>query len=280
VIFQGSDTAWAVAFLLPYAAVFVFCVLYPLGIALWLGGRPHLFVELFEDPNYLRTVGNTLLFVGIGVNLKMFLALLLSGLFIRRGWRVRAIFMFFILPWALPALPAFLSIHWMFIGWGGLVHNFLVVLFDTDGPIWFNDRWLAMGTNIYAYMWKWLPFWTVVFMAARVAIPKEIYEAAEVDGANGPRRFVHITFPLLANLYLVCTLLSTAWTIGDFTTVAFVSGGAPALQTQVLATPGSRTAVSIANPPLGIATMLSALPLLIPLVILLMRRVHKSGIQL
>ena len=60
-----------------------------------------------------------------------------------------------------------------------------------------------------------------------MAIPQDIYEAAEVDGASGIRRFTFVTFPLLANLYLVSTLLSTLWTIGDFTTAYFVSSGAP-----------------------------------------------------
>ena len=74
-----------------------------------------------------------------------------------------------------------------------------------------------------------MPFWTVILLAGRMAIPQELYEAAEVDGATGMRRFVHVTFPLLANLYLVCTLLSTIFTLGDFNTVYFVSGGGPAL---------------------------------------------------
>ena len=69
-------------------------------------------------------------------------------------------------------------------------------------------------------------------MAGRTAIPQDVYEAAEVDGAIGVKRFVHVTFPLLANLYLVCTLLSTIWTLGDFNTVYFISGGGPALSTQ------------------------------------------------
>jgi multiple sugar transport system permease protein len=72
-----------------------------------------------------------------------------------------------------------------------------------------------------------MPFWTVIFLAARIRIPRDIYDAAEVDGATGSRRFVHVTFPLLANLYLICTLLSTLWTLGDFTTVYLVSGGGP-----------------------------------------------------
>ncbi len=256
------------------------CIAYPLGFALWLGSRWADYGFLFADPNFARTLTNTLIFVGVGVNLKMFLALLLSGLFIRREWWVRLLLGFFILPWALPALTSFLAMHWMFIGYGGLMDNLSVKLLGINGPIWFNDRWLALGCNIYAYIWKWLPFWTVVFIAARMAIPKDILEAAEVDGATGPRRFVHVTFPLLANLYLICTLLSTAWTIGDFTTVQFVSGGAPALASQVLATQGIRTAFTVGDVPLGVATMLSVLPLMIPLVIWLMRRVHVSAVQL
>ncbi len=64
-----------------------------------------------------------------------------------------------------------------------------------------------------------MPFWTVILLAGRMAIPQEIYDAAKVDGATGLRRFIHVTFPLLANLYLVCTLLSTIFTLGDFNTV-------------------------------------------------------------
>ena len=75
-------------------------------------------------------------------------------------------------------------------------------------------------------------------MAGRMAIPQEIYEAAAVDGATGIRRFTFVTFPLLANLYLISTLLSTLWTVGDFTTTYFVSSGAPMLKTEVLATFG------------------------------------------
>ena len=125
-----------------------------------------------------------------------------------------------------------------------------------------------------------MPFWTVIFLAGRMTIPRDIYDAAEVDGATGLRRFVHVTFPLLANLYLVCTLLSTLWALGDFTTVYLVSSGAPALSTEVLATLGFRYAFDTAQPALGVAAMLSALPVLIPIVIFLMRRFHRRAVQL
>jgi multiple sugar transport system permease protein len=103
---HGAEFRWAIAFVLPYAAVFVAFVLYPFGYAVWMASRPALFAELITDQLYLPTVVNTLLFVGFGVNLKMFLALLLSGFFLRRRWWIRALLAIFILPWAVADRPA------------------------------------------------------------------------------------------------------------------------------------------------------------------------------
>ena len=276
----GSDLVWAIAFVLPYAAVFLAFAVYPIGYALWMASKPSLYTDLIDDPLYLRTVVNTLLFVGLGVNLQMFLALLLSGFFMRRRWWIKALLVIYLLPWALPAVQAFISVHWILIGELGLVNRLLQELFGIDGPIWFNDRWLALGANIAAYIWKWMPFWTVIFLAARMTIPQVLHDAAEIDGATGWRRFVHVTFPLLANLYLVCTLLSTIWTIGDFNTVYFVSGGAPAMTTDVLATLGFRYTFDGIKPELGLAAAMSALPVLFPIVILMIRRFHTREVQL
>ena len=277
---QRSEAAWAVAFLAPYLAVFAAFVVYPVGYGLWLGRDPALYGELFAEPRYLATVVNTLLFVGLGVNLMMFAAVLLSGFFLRREWWIRAVLAAYLLCWALPAVPAFVSFHWMLIGEQGLVDALLRELFGIEGPIWFNDRWLALGWNTAAYVWKWMPFWTAVFIAGRMAIPQEIYEAAAIDGATGTRRFLHVVFPMLANIYLVCTLLATAWTIGDFNTVYLVSNGAPARTSDVLATLGFHYAFDAAQPSLGVAATMSALPLLVPLVLLLMRRLQAGGVQL
>jgi multiple sugar transport system permease protein len=275
---RGSDFRWAIAFILPYAAVFLAFVVYPFGYALWMAGKPSLYTDLLADPAYLPTVVNTLLFVGLGVNVKMFLALLLSGFFLRRRWWIRALLPVFILPWAIAAAQACVSFHWMLTARWGLVDGILWALFGVNGPGWFTDRWLALGSDIAAYIWKWLPFWTVIFIAGRMTIDRDIYDAAEVDGATGIRRFVHVTFPLLANLYLICTLLSALWALGDFTTVYLLSGGA--WSTDVLATLGFRYAFDLANPALGVAAVMSALPVLIPIVIILMRRLHTSEVQL
>jgi multiple sugar transport system permease protein len=102
---HGSDFAWAVAFVIPYAAVFCAFVVYPIGYALWMAGKPSLYADLIADRLYLPTVVNTLVFVGLGVNVKMFLALLLSGFFLRpRRW-IKILLAIYILPWALADLP-------------------------------------------------------------------------------------------------------------------------------------------------------------------------------
>ncbi len=277
---RGSEFAWAIAFVVPYAAVFAAFVVYPVAYGLWMASDPSLYRDLMANPLYARTAINTVLYVGLAVNVKMFLALLLSGFFMRRRWWIKALLPVYILPWALPAIPAFVSFHWMLIGEEGLVNSVLSALFGIQGPLWFNDRRLALGSNVVAYIWKWLPFWTLTFFAARTAIPQEIYEAAEVDGASGCRRFAHVIFPLLGNLYLVCTLLSTLWTIGDFTTVDLVSGGAPAYSTDVLATLGFHYAFEAAQPSLGVAAVMSALPVLIPIALILMRTLRTREVQL
>lgn len=279
-LLSASDTVWAIAFLLPYAAVFVAFVAYPVAYGLWLGSSPALYGLLLADPRYPTILVNTLLFIAIGVNVKMLLAFLLSGFFLSRSPWIRVLLAIYVLPWALPGLVAFISIHFMLVTQWGLLDSLWRAVSGQDGPLFLTSRWVALGADIAAYIWKWLPFWTLVFLAARMAIPRELYEAAAVDGAGQVGCLVHVTFPLLANVYLVSTLLSSVWTLGDFTTVYFVSAGAPARMSDVLATYGFREAFDFGYPRLGVAAMMSALPLLIPLVLLLLRRVHANEVQL
>src|SRR3984957_8315908 len=170
----GSEYIWAIAFALPYIAVFFAFVLYPIVYGLWLGGQPELYAELFADPRYLTAVVNTLLYVGIGVNVKMFLAFMLSGFFMRKRWWIKALLVVFILPWATPALPAYISIHWFVNGQWGMLNNVLYDLFGFDGPVYLNDHWSGLACNIGAYIWKNLPFWTIILLAGRMAIPREL----------------------------------------------------------------------------------------------------------
>jgi multiple sugar transport system permease protein len=277
---QGSDYVWAVAFAVPYAAVFFAFVLYPICYGFYLGGQPELYSQLFSDPRYLTAVLNTAIYVGVGVNLKMLLAFLLSGFFMRKSWWTKSLLLVFILPWATPALPAYISIHWLMNGQWGMLNNALWLLTGIDGPVYLNDHWMGLAANIGAYIWKTMPFWTIILLAGRMAVPHELYEAAEVDGASKLRRFAHVTLPLMANLYIVCVLLDTIFALGDFNATYFVSGGGPAMSTEVLATLGIRYAFTTALPRLGVAAVLTALPVLAPLVFILMRKLRMNEVQL
>jgi multiple sugar transport system permease protein len=279
-VLGSSDRIWTLAFVFPYIAVLLAFVLVPLVYGLWMGSSPALYAALWSDPIYTRTLVNTLIFVGLSVNIKMVLALLLSGFFMRRPRWIKGLLVVFMLPWVMSAIPAFISFHWMLVSEQGFINSFLHQVVGVDGPLWLSNPRLALGANIVAYIWKWLPFWTLVLLAARMAIPPDIYEAAQVDGAGGLRRFLHITLPLIANIYLVSTLLSVIWTIGDFTIVFLVSGGGPFHLTEVVATLANRYWFDYGQPELGVAAVISVLPLLIPIVVALMRRVHTRGVQL
>ena len=278
---HGSDLGWSIAFVVPYAALFVAFVIYPMGYGLWMGSNPALYAELLSDPRYVRAAVNTVLFVGLAVNVQMVLALLLSGFFARRRRWIKALLVIYILPWTVPAVPAYLSFHWMLVAFPqGLPNNLLSALFGIEGPFWFNHGWLALACDIVANIWKWMPLWTLIFLGGRMAIPQDLYDAADVDGASPYQRFAYITVPLLANLYIISTLISTIWTFGDYAPVLFVSSGTPAFESEVVSTLGFHYALDFANPPLGVAAGLSVLPLLIPLVILLMQRLKATEVQL
>jgi len=277
---HGADYVWALAFAVPYVVIFLAFVIYPICYGLWLGSEPQLYRQLFDDPRYFTAVINTLIYVGVGVNLMLGLAFMFSGFFLRKRWWVKALLVVYILPWATPALPAYMSIHWLLNGQWGMMNNLLYVLFGIDGPVYLNSHWMGLMANIGADIWKNLPFWTVILLAGRMSIPQELYEAAAVDGAGGIRKFTNVTYPLMANLYLVCVLLATVFALGNFNATYFVSGGGPAMSTEVLATLGIRYAYTVALPRLGVAEVMTALPVLIPLVYILMRKLRVSEGQL
>lgn len=266
--------AGPVPFVVPYLLAFTLLVAYPVGYALYLGHAPGNFRALFSDPTYLHSAINTAVFVMAGVNIKMFLALLLSGFFAIPRWWAKALLAVFLLPWAVPAVPGFLSIHFMLDNQWGLIDTVLRDLGVSDPPTWLISYKWEFTAVIVSYIWKWLPFWTLIMLAARTSISKDIYEAAAMDGAAGIQRFFRITFPMLRNVYATSVLLSTIWTLGDYNTIYFITGGGPIDSTQVFATLGIRYAFQVGDVSQGVAVALTALPVLIPLIFVLVRRLE------
>jgi multiple sugar transport system permease protein len=265
---------WGTIFLVPYVLVFLFFVVYPVCYGFWLARDPQTYVQLFEDPIFIRSIFNTLFFLLVGVNLKMLVALLLSGFFLHDRIWIRWLSLIFILPWAVPSIPTILSVRFMLNPEWGIVNQLIFKLTAEDGPNWLNDPTLGLTFSVLVHIWKSLPFWTLILLSGRLAISKDMYEAASVDGASSLQQFRFVTWPSMKTLYVTCTLLSMIWTLGDFNSVYLLTGGGPADLTHVLATLGIRY-LRLDQVNLSMAAIVSALPLVLPLVYFMMRRLSK-----
>ena len=193
---------WGLIMLAPYAIVFLAFVVYPVSYGLWLARHPDSYTRLFADPIFIRTVINTILFLGIAVNLKFLLALWLSGFFVHERTWIRWMSVLFLLPWAVPSIPTIFSIRFMFNPEWGVINSTIFKLTLQDGPNWLNDPQIGLGLAMLTHIWKSLPFWTLILIAGRLAIPREQYEAAAVDGASTWQKFKYVTWPSLRTLYL------------------------------------------------------------------------------
>jgi multiple sugar transport system permease protein len=270
---DASAQRWGLLMILPYLLIFLLFVLYPVLYAFWTARKAESYVKLAADPIYLRTIVNTLVFILVAINVKMLVALLLSGFFTTARWWIKGLMAIFILPWALPSIPTILSFRFMLNPEWGIINQQIFKWTLQDGPNWLNDPSLALGLSMLVHIWKSLPFWTLILLSGRLAISKDLYEAAAVDGGNGWHLFRHITWPSMQQLYFTCLILSMIWTLGDFNSVYLLTGGGPADLTHVLATLGVRY-LRYDQIEQSMAAIVTALPLVLPLVYILMRRLR------
>jgi multiple sugar transport system permease protein len=271
---SSSWDNWGRIMVVPYLLVFAVFVLYPVGYGLWLARHPQSYERLFADPIFFRTVVNTLVFLVVAINIKMMVALLLSGFFVQTRWWIKVLSALFILPWAVPSIPTILSVRFMLNPEWGVINSLIFRLTGIDGPNWLNDPTLALSFSMLMHIWKSLPFWTLILVAGRLSIPSEQYEAAAVDGASTWQKFRFITWPSMRTLYLTSTILSMIWTLGDFNSVYLLTGGGPADLTHVLATLGIRY-LRLDQVDLAMASIVVAMPLVLPLVYFMMKRLSK-----
>jgi multiple sugar transport system permease protein len=255
-----STTLQGFVFTAPLLILFAAFVIYPMLSGLYYASDPDSYRALFGDPVFRSTLLNTFWYVVVAVNVKLVLALLLSGLLDYSFWSIRVLAALFLIPWAIPALPGILSFRWMLNSqWG--IFNHLLGKFGVASVPWLAQHDTALGAVMVFHIWKYLPFWTIIFLAGRRAIPSQLYEAAAIDGGSPRQTFFHVTFPLLRNLYLICTLLSMVFTLGDFTVPWLMTGGAPGDSTHVLATLAYRYTFGMGRLEWGLATFTVALPI-------------------
>lgn len=268
-----NRTVHGFLFSAPVLMLFGAFVVYPMGLGLYYALDRDSYRALFADPVFRDTLWNTFWYVGVAVNLKLFLALLLSAMLDYPSRSIRILSALFLIPWAVPALPGILSFRWMLNSqWG--IFNHLLTKFGLPSVPWLAQHHTALGAVMVFHIWKYLPFWTIIFLAGRRAIPPELYEAAAIDGAQPVQHFRYVTFPLLRNLYLICTLLSMVFTLGDFTVPWLLTGGAPGDSTHVLATLAYRYTFQMGRLEWGIATFAVALPMTLLFIFMLLRWVR------
>ena len=182
----------------------------------------------------LWTVLNVFFHVGIG----MALALLLS----REKLRLRPLYRtLLILPWAVPSYVTALSWKGMFHRQFGAINAILAAL-GAEPISWFAKFSTALAANVATNVWLGFPFMMVVTMGALTSIPKEVLEAAEVDGATPWQVFWRVKFPLLKPSLLPAVALGAVWTFNMFNVVFLVSGGEPDESTDILVSAAYRWA--------------------------------------
>jgi multiple sugar transport system permease protein len=196
------------------------------------------YARMLADPDVVASLGRTLIWTVGSVVAQLAIglaaALILGGPPFRGRALLRAALL---LPWATPAVVGALSWKWVYHGQYGLLNAILDGLNLANlATAWLGDPHTAMPAVIVANVWRGFPFIMVVLLASVVAIPRELYEAARVDGASAVDSTRYITLPLIRPGILLSTLLAAIWTFNNFSYIYILTGGGPAGLTDILVT--------------------------------------------
>ncbi len=284
-IILGRDWRVALPFVLPIAIIMIGLILWPFINAILLSFTTRSLVtrtesyvgldnyaRLLKDTDFLGTVGNTLLFTVASLSIKfvagMGIALLLNSRLPLRG----ILSGIMLLPWIVPEVVTALTWRSIYDPISGALNPILMQFGLISRPIaWLAEPGLAMPSVIAVNVWKGIPFYVILLLAGLKAIPREQYEAAEVDGANIIRRFRHVTLPGLRYVIIVTVLLSFISTFNTFGLVYLMTGGGPGGATRLFSILAYEKAIIQLRFGPGAATALSMAPFMAILIFVLAR---------
>jgi multiple sugar transport system permease protein len=245
------------------------------------------FRAALADPVFGQALVNTLVFTGVSVALTVVLGKALAHLLVARfrgRWLVRA---FVLLPWTTPATLGAISWLWLLdsiyspLDWVLRQAGLLGVpgaLLGADANIhWLGRPDTAMGAVIAVHVWRLTPLAAVIVMAGMTSIPKDLDEAAQVDGAGFWRRLVEITEPLTLPVSAVAALFAAVFTFTDLGVVRVLTNGGPNNRTQVLTTWAFLRGIDGGDVGQGAAVALFLFPLLLAAAVAILRAV--KGIE-
>jgi multiple sugar transport system permease protein len=191
--------------------------------------------EVLSDPLFWQAVWKTVVWVVAGVGFQFLfgfvLALLLNRRFFGRGI-VRSISL---IPWVTPGVLIGLMWRWIYDGSYGVLNDILLRLGIIRDFVPFLARGeTAFPAVILTIIWQGIPFFALMILAGLQGIPEELYDAADVDGANGAQKLFRITIPSLRNVIFVTTLLRIIWVSNSVDVIFNLTEGGPAYATQTL----------------------------------------------
>ncbi len=242
----GKDWKIAAVFLAPTIILIAGLILYPFFNAIVLSffirtiNRQEVFIgltnylRLLEDEQYLGSLLNTIRFTVLSVGIKLIVGIGIASLLNSRLPARNVLSGLMLLPWIVPEVVTALTWRSIYDPIFGGLNPILQSLGLIDRNVaWLAESGLALGSVIAVNVWKGIPFFTILLLAGMKAIDKELYEAAEVDGANPLERFLHITLPSLRYVVAVTVLLSTISTFNAFGLIYLMTGGGPGGETRV-----------------------------------------------
>jgi multiple sugar transport system permease protein len=236
------------------------------------------FRRLLRSSIFLQTLQNSIVFTAVALTLKTVLGMILALLLFRLVRFKRLIRGAVLLPFIVPTALSTLVWWWMFeplysvVNWT-LKHLHIV---NYDIP-WLSDPYLAMFTVILVNTWRGLPFFAITLLAGLVAIPRELYEAAESDGAGPVGRFWYVTVPLLKPVLAVVILFSAIFTLADFNIVYVLTKGGPLNMTHLFATYSFALGLQSGEIGQGAAVSLFLFPILLLVVFVQLRMVRRAS---
>ncbi len=237
----------------------------------WVGLQQ--FADLLREPVFYQMLGKSLVWTGVNVffhvSFGVLLAILLNG-----PVKGRALFRtLLILPWAMPQYISALTWRGMFNFDYGAVNLILKQWLHLPPVPWLSDPFWAFVAPILTNVWLGFPFMMIVSLGGLTAIPQELYEAADLDGASAWRKFRDITLPQLLPVLTPAVLLGTIWTFNNMLVIWLVTnGGEPADSSHILVTYIYKVAFTYSRYSYAAAFSVVVLLLLLGFVVYVMRR--------
>ncbi|HUJ16248.1 MAG TPA: sugar ABC transporter permease [Thermoanaerobaculia bacterium] len=239
------------------------------------------FISIVHNPTFIRSLENSFFFTIVSQILVLvgstILALALKDAFPGR----RLLRFLILLPWVAPVSIGSIGWKWILdslysvINWV-LVRMHLVKPFDT--PVWLGEPKLAMISVILVHTWHMLPFATVILLAGLTAIPKDIPEAAAVDGAGFFRTLFQITIPMMLPIINVAVLFGVIFTFTDMTVVYILTRGGPYDSTQVIPSLAFFTGVLGSDLAEGAAISIFMVPVLVIVTYMVLRSAYRAEV--